>query len=169
MKIKLSILLLMMIACTGKRQENYEVTEEDKRIEEKAVRIVDEAVVNMESTPKSNSNNTLNNSDSRTTLNTIEEKQISKFVVSSLYHKKPSIVKVTLEGDIYHASYINSEGDRKSTKIQFIGNIIRWGNSDGRWREHPLDEELSYEIEGKKVLVKIRYSDGSESTDEYQL
>ncbi|WP_367916332.1 hypothetical protein [Leadbetterella sp. DM7] len=168
MKLKLLTLLIIIGACTKERNEKYEITEEDRMHEEQAIRIVDEAVSNIDQTLLDKPNKVAS-PVSRLLASSEEEKEISRFVVSTLYDKKPSLVRVISDGGIYHASYINSEGERRSTKIQFIGNNIRWGNSEGRWRDHPLDEQLSYEINGKKVFIKITYSSGEESTDEYQL
>lgn len=95
------------------------------------------------------------------------EKDISKFAVCELYFKKPSEVTVKNQSDFYVASY-QKEGKIYATKIKITGNSIAWGNSDGRWRNHPSDESLSYSIGDGEISILVRYSDGSESTNTYK-
>lgn len=95
------------------------------------------------------------------------EKEIAQFAVCALYHKDPSEVSVKKQDHIYLGGYSDNEGKTLATKIKIGNKNIEWGNSDGRWRNHPLDESLTYSIANGIVNIKVRYSDGSVSSEEF--
>lgn len=39
----------------------------------------------------------------------------------------------------------------------------------GRWRDDPLDEQMSFAIAGRTVTITTRYSDGSGDTKSYEI
>ncbi len=47
-------------------------------------------------------------------------------------------------------------------------NRIIWANASGRWRDRSLDTYISYQIEGPKVIIHRRFSDGTVDQFSYQ-
>jgi len=60
-------------------------------------------------------------------------------------------------------------------KCYVNGDRVMWGVhkaptiTAGRWRNHPADERIRYEVKGNRVVIIQEYSDGSQSEDIYDL
>jgi len=54
------------------------------------------------------------------------------------------------------------KGDSKlgRSKCKISGSSVMWGSEPGRWREHPLDEKVSFRVEGSTLVIQQRFSDG---------
>lgn len=46
---------------------------------------------------------------------------------------------------------------------------IIWGNYNGRWRDHPLDSKIFYEVSSTSVRITEQHKDGSEQLTEHSL
>lgn len=91
---------------------------------------------------------------------------ISKYAISSLMSQDPINMNVYTEGENFIISYIK-DSKLYSYKIKFDQNQIMWGNLDGRWRDHELDEKLFYKEVDDKLQITMQFSDGTNSTKEY--
>lgn len=107
-------------------------------------------------------------------------KKIAKAAIAAIMQKKPSIVSYvgSVKEGVYKFSYVRSSDKTKWSYIcKFDGDRIIWAaagtpdspNEIGRWRNHPLDEIVTYKIESKYVIIKEQYSDGSSNSTRYLL
>ncbi|MPR09217.1 hypothetical protein [Microvirga tunisiensis] len=83
--------------------------------------------------------------------------------------RDPQIMMVRPDGDVTHVSYNRpSDGSVWSYRCRLEGNRIIWASAEGRWRTHPDDGVLTYELEGStKIRIVEAHSDGSKSQDTY--
>lgn len=93
--------------------------------------------------------------------------EIAKYSVATLMFQHPENLTVKNESEIYIVSYFK-DSQQHHCKIKFNRNQIIWGVADGRWREHPMDEKLSYKEVGNELQIITHYSDGSNSLKEFQ-
>lgn len=87
------------------------------------------------------------------------------------------IMKLTSnKGGIARVRYARpSDGKFWTTECRVSDNRVVWrtvdafgpGSGYGRWRNDPQDEVFTYEVVDTKVSITTRYTDGSESTDNY--
>lgn len=87
--------------------------------------------------------------------------QICKHALDMLLERngKTEYVETTKEGTFTYKSNIEDSLD----ECKIIGNRIIWrilkANFDmkfpGRWRDHPLDEKITFKVVGKKVRITI--------------
>ena len=94
--------------------------------------------------------------------------EIAKFTIASIMSKNPNTLKVKKANDDYIVSY-NLDGKLYSYKVQIMQfkNQVMWGNIDGRWRNHNMDEKVFFEENGDKLNIIQKFSDSSQSIDEY--
>lgn len=70
------------------------------------------------------------------------------------------IMKVEHEQDLLKVSYVRpDEQTLQLFKIKFEGNRVHWGNWEGRWRDHELDEKLFYTIEDSVAYITTVFTD----------
>lgn len=110
-------------------------------------------------------------SDTASDNPSIQHHQICKAGIATIMGRDPSIITPSnISGPIIGLSYIrNNDGTKWSYKCKVAGNTIIWGNSDGRWREDPLDGVVTYKVVGDSVVVSERHTDGSETVKEFGL
>jgi len=74
-----------------------------------------------------------------------------------------------IENEIY-LSYIRAS-DYKifSYKCKIKGNRIIWASATGRWRSHASDSIITFTIEENIIIVKDKFSDGSENKEIFTL
>lgn len=93
---------------------------------------------------------------------------ISKYAIASVTLQDPSIIKVNKEDNLYFVTY-RRKTDRQqfNYKIRFAGNKVIWASVNGRWRDSADDAMIYFKEEGKTLQIIQKFSDGSESKDEY--
>jgi hypothetical protein len=97
--------------------------------------------------------------------------RVCRAAVAALNGRDPAIIKVErVGGGIAHVGYVRpNDGKAWKNQCRVEGDRVVWasvdlngpGSGPGRWRTDTEDEVVTYAIEGKKVKVTIRYSDGS--------
>ena len=90
--------------------------------------------------------------------------QICRAAIATIMHKDVGIVSASGEGTI---SVTYSSNGRKTFKCRIEGQRVMWGNADGRWRNHPMDEKVMWETEGNTLVIRQPWSDGSVSEDKF--
>jgi len=93
--------------------------------------------------------------------NSVNEKYISKAVISSIFGRSPSIMNVK---NNKQGMYIVTYGSY-SYKVKFKGSKVIWGANDGRWR----NDNIHYSEKNNKVIITEIFSDGSMRNDEFTL
>lgn len=99
----------------------------------------------------------------------VSNAQICKAGIAAIMGRSPSIIKVKNPSspEIFLSYKRPDDGTIWSFKCKIQGNRIMWGNSDGRWRTHELDEVVTYNVQGGTVTVHEKYSDGSVITKKF--
>ena len=92
------------------------------------------------------------------------DQQICRAAIATIMHKDVSIVSASGTGVIF-VSY-SSDGPKKF-KCRLEGPPVMWGNADGRWRNHSLDEKVMWEAIGDTLVIRQPWSDGSLTEDEF--
>ncbi len=97
------------------------------------------------------------------------KEQISKAGIATVMSKDPGIIKIDkVSKDIVYLSYLRpSDGKHWAYRCKVEGNRIIWASDTGRWRDHKEDSVLTYTIDGDKITIVDRFSDGSASTEIY--
>uniref|UniRef100_UPI00404AACA6 hypothetical protein n=1 Tax=Gelidibacter sp. TaxID=2018083 RepID=UPI00404AACA6 len=92
-----------------------------------------------------------------------KELLISKAVISSVFGKPTSIMKVkTYALGFYEVQY-KSGGENYKYKISFDGEYIIWGAEPGRWRE----DKLYYSETNNAFYIYEEFGDGSTRKDKF--
>ena len=55
----------------------------------------------------------------------------------------------------------------KDVVCQVVNNRVFWKNIDGRWRTHPLDTKISFEILNNKVAIILDEGNGYKNIEYY--
>ena len=105
--------------------------------------------------------------------------RVCRATIAALMGRDPSIIQVDrLSGGIAYTSYSRpSDGSIWKNRCRVEGDRVIWsavdlngpGTGPGRWRTHPLDETITYTIDGAQVSIKMTYSDGSVSEKTYSV
>ena len=106
------------------------------------------------------------------TLNKEEKEFLARAATSTLYSRDIEAIHVyKTDGDTIFTQYTRvSDGTIWRNKFRIDGSRIRWGNHDGRWRDHTMDERLFFRFteDLEAVDITLAYEDGSSSTDTYK-
>ncbi|QRM34940.1 hypothetical protein [Microvirga sp. VF16] len=98
-----------------------------------------------------------------------EKGVVCRAAVGSVTGRDPSIMMARPDGDVTHVSYSRpSDGSVWSYRCRLEGNRVIWASAEGRWRTHPDNGVLTYEmVEGGKIRIVEAHSNGSKSEDTY--
>lgn len=110
----------------------------------------------------------VNSNNEITQVKNYSYSDIAKFTIAAIMGKNPNNLKVKKESDNYIVSYV-LEGKSYNYKVQILQfkNQVMWGNLDGRWRNHNLDEKIFFEDKNGNLKIIQKFSDDSESVNEY--
>jgi len=99
----------------------------------------------------------------------IKDADVCRFGMATIFSRSPEIMKAKhLGGGIYEIFYVRkSDGTHWHNKCRVEGNLIIWGALDGRWRIHPSDSKVTFEVSGDNIIVKETYADGSSTIETY--
>jgi hypothetical protein len=78
---------------------------------------------------------------------------ICKSGISKIFGRQPDIMNGEQYGDVIYITYTRGDGTVWKNKCTVRGNKIMWGTEEGRWRNGPFDEEVSFTIRGNKITV----------------
>lgn len=101
-------------------------------------------------------------------LKNFTKADVAKFVMAAVMSQPVKIISVKQTGGIFAVSYTRrSDGQRFEYKVKFEDNKAVWANIDGRWREDPEDERITFSEMGKKLSILQTFSDGSVDSQEF--
>ncbi|GAB4022515.1 hypothetical protein GCM10028808_70390 [Spirosoma migulaei] len=93
---------------------------------------------------------------------------VAKFTMATVMLQPASIISVEKSEDLYIVSYVRpSDSQRFTYKVKIDGNRAIWANIDGRWRDTPDDEYITFNEVGKKLQITEVYSDKSTNVELY--
>lgn len=100
---------------------------------------------------------------------------ICRAAVGVIMGRDPKIIKITKVKDgIYYLSYLRpSDRTKWSLRCKIEGNQVIWASDEsgrpGRWRTHPADEKISFEViqNGNFLKIKQQFSDGSFTSKDF--
>ena len=88
--------------------------------------------------------------------NTATDEQICRATIAALMGRDPKTIKAKAENGIVHLSYLRArDHSRWSNRCRIQGKKIVWATATGRWRTHPLDGSITYNILQAKKEVEI--------------
>ena len=92
---------------------------------------------------------------------------VCRAAIASLFGRNvASVTVVNRESSVLKLRYTRpSDGTIWTNRCKVVGARIMWTSEYGRWRDHPLDEVVTYTVQGSKITINKKYSDGS-SADE---
>ncbi len=95
----------------------------------------------------------------------LQTTHICRAGIAQLFGRSPNIIQhYRTEGDVIFLKYIRSDDNTVwRYKCRIAGYRIMWGADDGRWRTHPMDEVVMFDIHQNSVTVRTTLSDGSQS------
>lgn len=97
--------------------------------------------------------------------------QICKATIAMIMGRDPSIIRTDrVENGVVYLSYVRpDDGTRWTYRCRIDGKRVLWGSVDGRWRDHPDDEVVTYAVRGGQLHIEERYSDGSANQESFSL
>ena len=107
---------------------------------------------------------------SRADSPTFSGQQICKAAVGAIMGRDPKTIKVKKnEAGIVYLHYVRpDDGTKWALRCKIEGEKIIWASDTGRWRNHPMDETVTYNTNGKFIDIVQTFTDGSASKTSYQ-
>ena len=104
-------------------------------------------------------------------LGAFNERQICKAAISIVMGRSPSIMSIDrIEGGVVYLSYVRSnDRSRWHYRCKIQGSKIVWASETGRWRTDREDSVITFTISGNTLRVVDRFSDGSASSQSFEL
>ena len=101
---------------------------------------------------------------------TFSDQQICKAAVGAIMGRDPKIIAVTKnEAGVFYLHYIRADdGSKWAYRCKLEGNKIIWASDTGRWRNDPMDERITYDINGENLAIVQTFTDGSASKKSFQ-
>lgn len=96
----------------------------------------------------------------------ISNAQICRAVISVLMNQPVHIIRLNSESSTGEITtiYVSPQSQKVfQNRCKIEGKSVRWGTLSGRWRDHPMDEKVTYTVSSGSVSVKVAHSDGSSS------
>ena len=99
----------------------------------------------------------------------VKDADLCRFGIAALFGRSPETMKTKdIGGGVYKVSYVRkSDGTHWHNKCRVEGHRIVWGAHDGRWRTHPADSKVTFELSGDSIIVKETHGDGSSTLKRY--
>ena len=101
----------------------------------------------------------------------LSKAQICKAMISAVMGREPKIINIDAESEgVIRLSYRRpSDGSHWSNRCKVTGQSVTWALREGRWRDHPLDEKITFERSGEMLIIRQRHADNSTSTNTYPI
>jgi hypothetical protein len=98
-----------------------------------------------------------------------DQQQICRAAIGALMGRDPKIIKVSkIDSGIIYLIYSRpDDGTIWEQRCRIEGQKLVWATKSGRWREHPLDEVITYAATGTSVTINQKFTDGSTVTKSY--
>ncbi len=95
--------------------------------------------------------------------------QICRATIGTIMGRDPKIIKVNkVDADVIYLSYTRADdGSVWSQRCRIEGSKVIWATTTGRWREHPLDEVITYAVTPTALTINQKFSDGSTSAKSF--
>ncbi len=127
--------------------------------------------------PKTVTNNTLELQEPawiEVDLPISQQFQVCRATIATLMHQNIEIINIDRsENNIYYMSYERpDDGTIWKNRCKLSGSNVVWAaEPDGRWRTHPEDSKITYNIypDISMVTISEQWSDGSKNTKQYNL
>lgn len=76
-----------------------------------------------------------------------------------------------VDGVVYVAYIRPDDGTRWAYRcfVNRTANTILWGLDDGRWRSHPDDSSIHFQVGSNQLKIIEQFNDGTSSTDSFSL
>jgi len=102
-------------------------------------------------------------------LKKFNESQICKAAIAKLMGRNPGIIKIDgKEVKTILLSYTRQDDQKKwKYKCKVEDGEIIWGVAEGRWRIHPMDSKVSYNIIGDSITITELFNDGSSTNETF--
>lgn len=99
------------------------------------------------------------------------EQQICIATIAAAMDRDPSIIKInSIKSNVTYLSYIRKpDGKRWGYRCKLDGNNAIWASDTGRWRTDKFDPKITFSIQGNKVNIYEKYSDGSGGIKSYKI
>ena len=102
------------------------------------------------------------------------KEDIARYTISTNMGQSSRSILADKEGEYFVLTYIRSSDEEIFTyRVKFDENKIIWsGFIDGkwgRWRDSDLDDEITYEEIGDKLVITLLFSDGSSNVQEFKI
>lgn len=93
----------------------------------------------------------------------INKEHICKAGIATIMGRDPKTIKVlSNEGGVVLLQYRRPNDDSLwSNRCRIEGGRIMWASGNGRWRDDPRDEKVSFTVAADTITIKETYTDGS--------
>ena len=96
------------------------------------------------------------------------EKDVAKYIISTIMDQSPSIMKSRKSGSAYSVWYIRPDDGKKfEYEVRINQPNAVWRTADGRWRDGQYDEKITFSEQGNSLVVTQIFSDGSQNSKQY--
>ncbi len=85
---------------------------------------------------------------------------ICKAGISTIFGRPINIMRSNRRNGLIYISYTRGDGTVWKNKCKVNGRIIVWGSENGRWRNGPFDDKVSFTVNGNRIKV----TEGSSSS-----
>jgi transposase len=104
-----------------------------------------------------------------TQAQTFTPQQICRATIAAVMGRSPSIIKLeSISGDQINVAYTRSDdGSRWRNRCRIQGQTIVWATAEGRWRNSPEDEVITYSTSTSTLTIIQKYPDGSKTAKNY--
>lgn len=89
--------------------------------------------------------------------------QICAATISTIMGRDVAIIRVTSRNqEVMKTTYIRpNDGSRWSNRCMLEGSRALWATLHGRWRNHPEDEVITFDVSNDILTITEKYVDGS--------
>ncbi|WP_156425850.1 hypothetical protein [Herbaspirillum rubrisubalbicans] len=92
--------------------------------------------------------------------------KICKVAIAAVMGQSPSIIKIDKEeSGVIFISYVRpSDKTMWEYRCRIDGARVIWASKTGRWRDHALDEVITYSGTQNSVTIAQKFTDGSSTS-----
>ncbi|WP_137173204.1 hypothetical protein [Massilia sp. HP4] len=98
-----------------------------------------------------------------------DQQQICRAAISAVMGRDPKTLKVTkVDSGVIHLSYSRPDDETVwEQRCRVEGQKVVWATKSGRWREHTLDDVITYTVTGTSLTISQKFTDGSTVVKSY--
>lgn len=100
----------------------------------------------------------------------ITKEHICKAGIAKIMGRDPKTMQILKnEAGVIHLQYVRkNDGSLWAYRCRVEGSQIVWASDSGRWRDHPLDEKITYAVAGDVVTVKETFTNGDSTQGRFK-